>query len=127
MAKIPHSNESAFVTLSFTGVQAKLDVAAIASDFSRSLGAGAKARKPACILIDWSSVSAWPYEASSQTKLQAWRETAPQIKRAAFIHDRRWDRHAAILAVLLRLANAEVLSFHPNHREDAIRWLTRRE
>ena len=57
--------------------------------------------------------------------LQAWSETTPLIARAAIVHGHKWSRHAALIAALLRMRNAEVRSFRPSDCERAIAWLDR--
>jgi hypothetical protein len=117
------AGDGVFFAMRQVGPQAKLDIVAIAWELS--LLAEEHARKePPCILFDWSAVTSWSYEASSQKNLQLWKETAPRIFRAAFIHDRRWDRQAALLAALLRSADTEVLSFLPAQMDRAVHWLT---
>jgi SpoIIAA-like len=107
------------------GDLARFDVAAMARELALALQARVKpSNEPPRVLFDWSGVTSWPYKPASQKDIAFWRETVPQISRAAFVHARRWDSQAALLAVLLRLANTEVRSFSPLRFDDAVSWLT---
>jgi hypothetical protein len=50
------------------------------------------------VLFDW-------------THIAAWKETAPPIDCAAFVHSPKFNRHVAILSALLRMHGAKVRSF----------------
>jgi hypothetical protein len=117
------AGDGVFFTMCQVGPQAKLDIVAIAWELSL-LAEEHAYDEPPRILFDWSAVTSWSYEASSRKNLRLWKETIPRISRAAFIHDRRWDRQAALLAALLRSANTEALSFLPTQLDRAIHWLT---
>ncbi len=115
------SLESAFFVQRRQRAQEKFDVKAIASELARCQTGDTRLR----VLFDWSQVHCWPFEAPSAADVEAWNKTAPSIARAAIIHDQRWNRHAALLAALLRMRNAEVRSFRPSDCEKAIEWLDR--
>ena len=104
------------------GPQPKLDIIAIARDLA-DLQTGDESLK---VLFDWSELDSWPFEAPSPATVQAWKETIPSVSRAAIVHDPKWNRHAALLAALLRVCNAEVRSFLPSHRHEAIIWIERK-
>jgi SpoIIAA-like len=113
-----------FLTRRQVGDEARFDVAAMARELTPALQECASpSNDPPRVLFDWSGVTSWPYKASSQKDIEFWQKTVPQIFRAAFVHARRWDSQAALLAALLRAANAEVRSFSPAHLDDAISWL----
>jgi hypothetical protein len=111
--------DRAFFVLRRQGAQPKLDIAAIARELAHSISGGTAVR----LLFDWSQVSSWPFEAPSAAAVQAWNETAPPISRAAFVHDQKWNRHAAILSALMRVGHAQVRSFRPPDYDNAIAWL----
>jgi SpoIIAA-like len=114
-----------FITRSQAGDQARFDVAAMARELTLAIQAhAAPGGEAPRVLFDWSGLTSWAYTASSQKDIAFWKATVPQIARAAVVHIRRWDNQAALLAALLRLANAEVRSFSPVQRDDAITWLT---
>jgi hypothetical protein len=124
IAKRQLVDKPAFLTRIQIGNQARLDIVAMAKDLTIAL----REREPlgnelSRVLFDCSEVTSWPYQAPPQKSLQHWKKTVPQIFRAAFVHHRRWDRHVALLAALLRSANAEVRSFSPEQLDDAISWL----
>jgi hypothetical protein len=125
MAAKPCARGASFLTIRKEDDQPKLDIAAMAGELSRSWAEHARANDEEAlrVLFDWSAVTSWPYAVSSHQCLLVWRETVPKIFRAAFVHDRRWDRHAAILSALLRSANTQVLCFPAIRRADAIVWL----
>jgi hypothetical protein len=101
------------------GPQPKFDLAAIAKEIAR----GQANAEPPRILFDWSGITAWPFEAPTATSIRFWYSLAPRVTRAALIHDERWDRHASMLAALIRAGGAEVKSFPPGYQERAGAWL----
>jgi hypothetical protein len=109
----------AYLVLRRQGAQSKLDIGAIAGELTLSNGHGGPRR----FLLEWSRVASWPFEAPSTAAVRAWNETAPQILRAALVHDQKWNRHAAILSALMRLGHAQVRSFRPREYDVAIAWL----
>jgi hypothetical protein len=115
------TGDRALVVLRRQGAQSKLDIEAIARELAQLQTGDAALR----VLFDWSQVDRWPFDAPSAAAIQAWNKTAPSIKRAAFVHDPKWNRHAAILSALMRISSAEVRSFHPPDADGAIEWLER--
>src|SRR5271157_2317630 len=101
------------------GPQPKLDIIAIARDLTHFQTGDASLK----VLLDWSELDSWPFEAPSSATIQAWKETIPSVSRAAIVHDPKWNRHAALLAALLRICDAEVQSFLPSDRDGAIMWI----
>jgi len=101
------------------GPQPKLNIIAIARELAHFQTGYASLN----VLFDWSELDSWPFEAPSPATVQAWKETVPSVSRAAIVHDPKWNRHAALLAALLRVCDAEVLSFLPSHRDGAIIWI----
>ncbi len=116
----PESGERVFLVLEQHGAQTKFDVVSIAAELAR-LRSGAALR----ILFDWSQVRSWQYAAPSAAAIREWRKTAPAISRAAFVHDPKWNRHAAMLSALLRVGKAQARSFPPSDLDRAIEWLER--
>lgn len=108
-----------FLVVRPQSVQSTFDIAAIASELA-VLQAGVGTLR---VLFDWSGIGRWPFSAPSAAAIREWNAAAPAIARAAFIHDAKWNRHAAILSALLRIRNAEVRSFHRADTEKAIVWL----
>jgi len=102
-----------------SGPQPKLDIIAIARELARSRLGDASLK----VLFDWSELDTWPFEAPSLATVQAWKEIIPSVSRAAIVHDPKWNRHAALLAALLRVGDAEVRSFLPFYRDAAIIWI----
>jgi hypothetical protein len=113
--------DSAFFVQRQQGAQQKYDINAIAGELAQCLAGDAGLR----VLFDWSEVHDWPFEAPSAAAIAAWNEKAPLIARAAIVHDQTWKRHAAFLAALLWMRNAEVRSFRPSDYDKAIEWLGR--
>jgi hypothetical protein len=114
-----------FLTQRRAGDQPQFDIKAIARELTHSLNDStfSATRRPPRVLFDWAEVTSWPYKVSSQKCVQFWKEAVPPILRAAFIHDKRWDRQAAILGALLRMANTEARSFSPARLAVAVSWL----
>jgi hypothetical protein len=113
--------ERAFLVVSPVGAQATFDIVAIADELARQPMDAAAPR----VLFDWSQLESWPFAAPTMAATQAWNKTAPPIARAALVHDRKWDRHAAVLSALLRIGGAEARSFRLSDAEKAIAWLDR--
>jgi hypothetical protein len=105
------------------GDQAIFDIALMAQELALALKESESDNQPVRVLFDWSELTSWPYRPSPQKSIQFWKGTVPKIARAAFVHSRRWDPQAALLAALLRIADAEVRSFSPRQFDDAIKWL----
>jgi hypothetical protein len=118
------NGDTTFLILRPGGALARFDLAIIARDLKRALEEHAKQVDALPqVLLDWSGVTSWPYQPSSQKCVQLWKKTVPRISRAALIHNRTWDRQAALIAVLLRSKDSEVRSFLPIHGGNAIGWL----
>jgi hypothetical protein len=115
------ASDRAFLVVRRDGAQARFDLAAIAGELAR-LQTGAAALR---VLFDWAQIRSWPFAAPSAAAIQEWNKTAPSIARAAFVHEPKWNRHAAILSALLRVSNAEARSFHVSEKDRAIEWLER--
>jgi hypothetical protein len=108
-----------FVLMRRHGPQPKLDIIAIARDLAPLQTNDASLQ----VLFDWSELDSWPFEAPSLATVQAWRDAVPSISRAAIVHDPKWNRHAALLAALLRVCDAEVRSFPPSEYDRAVTWV----
>jgi len=108
-----------FFFVRLRGPQPKLDIIAIARELAHLQTGDASLR----VLFDWSELDFWQFEAPSPATIQVWKETVPSVSRAAIVHDPKWNRHAALLAALLRVCDAEVRSFLPSHRDEAIIWI----
>lgn len=113
--------DRAFLVLRPEGAQPKFDVVAIAGELAGRQTDATALR----VLFDWSRVRSWPFAAPSAAAIQEWNNISPTIARAAFVHDPKWNRHAAILSALLRVSDAEARSFHRSDRDKAIAWLER--
>ncbi len=113
------SRDSAIFVQRLQTAAQKFDLRTIASELKDCQAGGAALR----ILFDWSQVSWWPFEAPGAAAIEVWNETAPLIARAAIVHDQRWNRHAALLAAVIRTRTAAVRSFRPSDYDKAIEWL----
>jgi len=119
MMETSRTAKRAFLVACRVGVQARFDVAAIAEDLARQpSGVGALR-----VLFDWSQLKSWPFAAPSLAATRKWKDTAPPVVRAALVHDRKWNRHAAVLSALLRVGGAEARSFPLSGADKAIAWL----
>jgi hypothetical protein len=115
----PKARDRDFATLLSSGAVACFDIQSIATELARIPNSG----PPLRVLFDWSALESWPFQAPSPVAIANWKCTAPSILRAAFLHVHKWDRQAALLSALLRLANAEAQSFQAIYRDRAISWL----
>jgi hypothetical protein len=115
----PHEKRSAYSVSRPQGDRKDFDMAEIARELAR-LQTGADAQR---VLFDWSQLRSWRFIAPTTAAIREWNATTPEITRAAFIHDRKWDRHVALLSALLRVKGAEVRSFRCVDAERAAAWL----
>jgi hypothetical protein len=111
-----------FFVMRRSGAQPKLDIVVIARELAQFQTSQASLN----VLFDWSELDSWPFEAPSTAIIRTWKETVPPISRAAIVHDSKRNRHAALLAALLRVRDAEVRSFLPSDYHDALIWLERK-
>jgi hypothetical protein len=111
--------ERSFLVVRPVGAQTTFDVAAIAGELGRQ-ASGAEGMR---VLFDWSQLKSWPFAAPSIADGHEWSRAALPIARAALVHDRKWDRHAAVLSALLRISGAQARSFRLCDRDNAIDWL----
>jgi hypothetical protein len=119
MVTFSQQGDGQFFVLRRRGAQPKLDIIAIAGEL-RHIQKGDAALK---VLFDWSKLESWSFQAPSLSTIQKWKESVPLVSRAAIVHDSKWNRHAALLAALLRECNAQVCSFSPSDYNGAIAWL----
>jgi len=108
-----------FTVLRRRGDQSKFDIAEIVGELAHHSGGDG----PLFLLFEWSEVSSWPFQAPSASAIRDWKKRAPLISRAALVHNQKLTRHAAILAALMRVCDAEVRSFHPPAYDGAVEWL----
>jgi hypothetical protein len=74
-------------------------------------------------LFDWTGVEGWEAETRDAARWPNWRDMGRSIERAAIVHERRWNRQAALLAAMLRINKAEARSWLPRNLPDALVWL----
>lgn len=115
----PVAEDSGYLTLRLQGAQPPFDLGALAEEVSARLSGNAPSR----ILLDWSLVKSWPFEAPSPATVARWNEIVPRIRRVAIVHVPKWNQHAAVLSALLRLSGAEVRSFRPRELSSGASWL----
>jgi hypothetical protein len=75
------------------------------------------------LLLDWSGLSDDCIWADYGTRDGIWTSLGRAYARVAVLHHRRWNRQAAYIGALLRLAGAVVRSFSSRERQQAIHWL----
>jgi len=75
------------------------------------------------VLFDWTGIEEWEPATREPALWPNWRDMARPIKRAAIIHERRWNRQAALLAAMLRINKAKVRSWLPRNLPAALIWL----
>jgi hypothetical protein len=77
-------------------------------------------------LFDWTGVEGWEPETRDPARWPNWRDMARSIDRAAIIHERRWNRQAALLAAMLRINKAQARSWLRRNLPDALVWLNKK-
>ena len=75
------------------------------------------------VLFDWTGIEGWELGTREPTRWPNWRAMARPIERAAIIHERRWNRQAALLAAMLRINKAQARSWLPRNLPAALVWL----
>jgi hypothetical protein len=115
----PVAEYPGYPTLRPQGAQPPFDIGALAEEIAARLSGDAPWR----ILLDWSLVKSWPFEAPSPATVARWNEVVPRIRRVAIVHAPKWNQHAAVLSALLRLSGAEVRSFRPPEHSNGASWL----
>ncbi len=115
----PLRGDRSFFVLRHRGAQPTLDIMAIAGELAHFETCDPARR----ILFDWSGVDCWPFKAPSAAAILTWYRTAPSIARAAFVHHQKLCRHAALVAALVRVRDAQARSFRPSDYDEAIAWL----
>jgi hypothetical protein len=75
------------------------------------------------VLFDWTGVQGWGRGTGDPARWPNWRDMARPINRAAIVHERRWNRQAALLAAMLRINKAQARSWLPRNLPDALVWL----
>src|SRR5579863_1229527 len=108
-----------YITLRPHGVQPSFDVGVLAEEIASRLSGDSPWR----ILLDWSLIKCWPFEAPSPGAITRWNKIVPRIRRVAIVHAPKWNQHAAVLSALLRLSGAEVRSFRQRQHGDGVAWL----
>jgi hypothetical protein len=75
------------------------------------------------VLFDWTGIEGWEPGTRQPALWPNWRAMAHPIKRAAVVHERRWNRQAALLAAMLRINQTQVRSWLPRYLPAALNWL----
>ena len=119
MIEISQAGDRNFFVLRWRGAQPRLDIIAVASELAQFQTDDASLK----VLFDWLELESWPFKAPTMAAIEKWKKTVPSISRAAIVHDMKWNRHAALLAALLRVRNAQVCSFRPPDFNRAVSWI----
>lgn len=75
------------------------------------------------VLFDWTGIEGWEPGTREPSLWPNWRAMARPIDRAAIIHERRWNRQAALLAAILRINKVQARSWLPRNLPNALVWL----
>ena len=108
-----------YVTMKLTGLH---NAEAFAEE-ARSFSLIFESREALLVLFDWSELAGWDEGLSTTESCRLWASAARQMRRSAIVHDRQWNRQAAILGAVLRLNGVEVRSWRAAEREAAVAWL----
>lgn len=112
-------NDEAIVTVRF---RERLSVSDL-SVFELALSNRHAGHERIRVLFDWRGIEEWEPGTREPALWPNWRGMARPIKRAAVIHERRWNRQAAMLAAMLRINKAQVRSWLPQNLPAALIWL----
>jgi hypothetical protein len=119
MIKVEWREANSIVLIHIWGVQSTSDFLEAADRLSKNVHTYRSSR----ILFDWSRLQSWPFREAKSASIASWVNVAAQIRRAAIIHERRWNRQAAWVAAIMRLSSTQVRSWHCEERDQAIEWL----
>lgn len=75
------------------------------------------------VLFDWTELSNWDDNIRASYSCRRWSDAASLIVRSAIVHNRRWNRHAAVLAAVIRRSRGRVRSWRTTELENAVVWL----
>jgi NADPH-dependent ferric siderophore reductase len=112
-------NDESIVTVRFRG---RLSVSDL-NVFETALSDRHAGRQHIRVLFDWTGIEGWEPGTGDPARWPNWRDTTRPIERAAIIHERRWNRQAALLAAMLRINKAQARSWLPRNLPDALVWL----
>jgi hypothetical protein len=112
-------NDEAIVTVRFHG---RLLVSELGV-FETALSERHAGRQRIRVLFDWTGIEEWEPGTREPARWPNWRVMACPIDRAAIIHERRWNRQAALLAAMLRINKAQARSWLPRNLPAALVWL----
>jgi hypothetical protein len=118
MIEISQQRDRKFFVLCKRGAQPKFDIITIVEELRQIQNSDPALR----VLFDWSKLKSWPFETPPLSTIHKWKQTVPVISHAAIVHNPKWNRHAA-LGALLRVSSAQVCSFSPSEYSEAVAWL----
>lgn len=101
------------------GFVSTVEFSALPEFLLNELDGGLKAK----ILFDWRSLDNSSLLGWSVVAMEPWIVVVHRIERIAIVHDPGWNRHAALLAALLRRENLNIRSWRPEHLSTAFDWL----
>jgi hypothetical protein len=112
-------NDEPIVTVRFRG---RLSVSDL-SVFETALSDRHAGHEHIRVLFDWIGIEEWEAGTREPARWPSWHDMARPIDRAAIIHERRWNRQAALLAAMLRVNKAQARSWLPRNLPAALIWL----
>ena len=122
MIKVVASDESRIVNIRVNGRQFAHEFGAAGQMFAKRFACQQRLR----ILFDWTTLVEWDDDDAASAACRQWRDAAPLIERAAIIHDHHWNRHAAVVAAILRTNSVDVRSWLVADYRKALAWLNER-
>ena len=111
--------DSFVVTVLFGGQLSIVDLTAFGPMLEEKLAG----REHIRIVFDWTGIDQWEVGTSDAAVWPHWRAVAQPVERVAIIHERRWNRQAALLAAMLRVNKIETRSWLPSAFSDTLLWL----
>lgn len=119
MIEIASPNDQSIVTVRFRGRVSASDLTVLETALlDRHAG-----HEHLRVFFDWTGIEGWEPGTGEPARWPNWRAMARPIKRAAIIHERRWNRQAALLAAMLRINKAQARSWLPRNLPAALVWL----
>ena len=119
MIEIAPLNGGSIVTVRFRGRLSVSDLRV----FDAALLDRYAAQQHIRVLFDWTGIEGWEPGTGDPALWPNWRAMARPIDRAAIIHERRWNRQAALLAAMLRINKPQARSWLPRNLPAALVWL----
>lgn len=119
MIELDDRTDDEFVTARLRGLQSTSEFASFDQVLARMRGD----REHFRVLFDWTALEGWDAKDQIASSCLNWKKGSLVIERMAIVHQRQWNRQAAVLAAVLRAESRLVRSWIPRDLSKAVAWL----